>query len=176
MVSKALAWLQSASPIAARAAFVNINLSGHSLGDPEFYPLVLRTAERLNVSGSRVCFEITESAAIADVHRAGRLIEALRARGFRFALDDVGSGLSSFAYLRDLPVDFVKIDGTFVKDLAGDTVALATVRCIHELARVMGKTTIAEFAESPAIVSELVALGVDYAQGYALGRPAPLSS
>jgi Amt family ammonium transporter len=101
-------------------------------------------------------------------------INALKAQGCRFALDDFGSDLSSFAYLKTLPVDYVKIDGAFVKDIATEPTSFAIVKAMHEIAQVMGKQTIAEFVESALILEKLHEIGVDYAQGYFIGRPQPL--
>jgi EAL domain-containing protein (putative c-di-GMP-specific phosphodiesterase class I) len=119
----------------------------------------------------KICFEITETAAIANLSNATRAINALRDRGSLFSLDDFGSGLSSFAYLKNLPVDFLKIDGLFVKDIVDDEVDLAMVRSINEVGHVMGKKTIAEFVENERILKLLSELGVDYAQGYGIGKP-----
>ncbi len=99
---------------------------------------------------------------------------ALKGQGCRFALDDFGSGLSSFAYLKSLPVDFLKIDGKFVKDIVDDDVDLALVRSINDVAKVMGKWTIAESVENEAILEKLREIGVDYAQGYGIGHPTPI--
>ncbi|MGH8597520.1 MAG: EAL domain-containing protein [Gammaproteobacteria bacterium] len=118
---------------------------------------------------------MTETAAIADIVQAKRFISALNARGCRFALDDFGSGFSSFTYLKNLPVDFLKIDGSFVREIANDSIDLAMVRSINEIGHVMGKRTIAEFVEDRTILDVLRDLGVDYAQGYEIGRPQPIA-
>jgi EAL domain-containing protein (putative c-di-GMP-specific phosphodiesterase class I) len=106
--------------------------------------------------------------------KARHFVLQLNERGCRFALDDFGTGLSSFAYLKNLPVDFVKIDGTFVKDIEDDSLNLAMVRSINEIAKLLGKQTIAEFVENDQILTRLRAMGVDYVQGYGVGRPQPL--
>jgi diguanylate cyclase (GGDEF)-like protein/PAS domain S-box-containing protein len=174
VVRTALAYL-ARRPDALRHLFMcAINLSGHSLADKDFWGFVVRQLEETRVPAEKLCFEITESAAIANLTDASAFIKTLEERGCRFALDDFGSGLSSFAYLKTLPVDFVKIDGTFVKGIADNAIDLTMVRCIHEIAHVMGKQTIAEFVENEAILDKLRDLGVDYAQGYALGHPEPL--
>jgi EAL domain-containing protein (putative c-di-GMP-specific phosphodiesterase class I) len=118
---------------------------------------------------------VTETAAISDIVQATRFICTLRERGCLFALDDFGSGFSSFTYLKSLPVDFVKIDGSFVRDIANDSVDLAMVKSINDIGHVLGKKTIAEFVEDESVLALLKAVGVDYAQGYEIGRPTPLA-
>jgi EAL domain-containing protein (putative c-di-GMP-specific phosphodiesterase class I) len=130
--------------------------------------------EKTGIPGSKICFEITETAAIANFASAGRLITDLKKRGCQFALDDFGSGLCSFAYLRTLPVDFLKIDGVFVKGVVDDPVDLAMVKSINDLGHVLGKRTVAEFVETQAILGKVSEIGVDYAQGYGISRPRPL--
>ncbi|MGR8918678.1 MAG: PAS domain-containing protein [Gammaproteobacteria bacterium] len=151
-----------------------VNLSGLSLSADGFLDFVVDCVRSSGMPTGQLCFEITETAAIENLSAANRFFAELRALGCRFALDDFGSGLSSFGYLRGLPVDFLKIDGSFVRDCAGDDIALAMVRSIHDIGRVMGKLTIAEFAESDAVVARLGEVGVNYLQGYAVHRPAPL--
>ena len=122
----------------------------------------------------KLCFEITETAAIASLAGTSRFIKTLEDRFCWFALDDFGSGLSSFACLKNLRVHLLKIDGTFVKGIVDNAIDLAMMRSIHEIAHVMGKQTIAEFVENAAILEKLRELGVNYAQGYAHGQPEPL--
>jgi EAL domain-containing protein (putative c-di-GMP-specific phosphodiesterase class I) len=124
----------------------------------------------------KICFEITETAAIANLSQATKFINQLRNEGCLFSLDDFGSGLSSFAYLKNLPVDFLKIDGLFVKDILDDKVDLAMVKSINEVGHIMGKKTIAEFVENERIFNLLHTLGVDYAQGYGIEKPVPLDN
>lgn len=150
-----------------------INLSGTSLGDDSLLDFVRAQLAHQRVDPQRLCFEITETSAIAHLPNAVRMIKELRLLGCRFSLDDFGAGMSSFSYLKHLPVDYLKIDGSFVKDLPGDPTNRAMVEVINHIGHVMGKHTIAEFAESPATVDALRAIGVDYAQGYAIARPVP---
>ena len=126
------------------------------------------------IPAHKICFEVTETAAIANLSYATKFINQLKQRGCLFSLDDFGSGLSSFAYLKNLPVDYLKIDGLFVKDILDDKVDLAMVKSINEVGHVMGKKTIAEFVENERIFNLLSDLGVDYAQGYGIGKPVPL--
>jgi len=153
----------------------SINLSGQSMGDTGLMAFVLQSLERSGVRCDKLCFEITETAAISNMQTANRFVATLRELGCKLSLDDFGSGLSSFAYLRNLPVDVLKIDGQFVKDIAHDPISLAMVKSIHEIGCLMGKQTVAEFVESQAILNLLQEIGVHYAQGYAVGHPVPLN-
>lgn len=125
---------------------------------------------------SKICFEITETAAITNLASTIKFINTSKKKGCKFALDDFGSGLSSFAYLKNLPVDFIKIDGEFIKDIAENPINFSMVRSINEIGHVMGKLTIAEFVESSAILKTLQGIGVDYAQGYYIGLPQPIET
>jgi len=153
-----------------------INLSGSSLGNDEFLEALIRELDETNIPAEKICFEVTETAAIANLTRATHFIQTLKARGCHFALDDFGRGLSSFAYLKNLPVDFLKIDGVFVKNIADDPTDLAMVRSINEIGHTMGKRTIAEFVENAAILRKLKMpeIAVDYAQGYHIAVPKPI--
>jgi len=160
--------------LAARIDVCGINLSGQSLTNEEFFEFVRNAMHRLGPRASRICFEITETAAIANIGAAENFIRELRALGCKFSLDDFGSGLSSFGYLKQLPVDHLKIDGVFIRDLLSDPVDYALVRAINEVGKTLGKTTIAEFVENAQIREKLAELGVDCVQGYGVGRPRPL--
>ena len=123
------------------------------------------------IDASKICFEITETAAVASFSQANRFIQALKELGCRFALDDFGTGLSSFGYLKHFPVDFLKIDGSFVREILRDPIDREMVRSINEIGHLTGKQTIAEFAENAEIIQMLTSLGVDYAQGYGVAQP-----
>ena len=151
-----------------------LNLSGESVGDPNLVSYIKNEFKRNQVDPADFCFEITETATIDNMGLAVTLINDLKALGCHFALDDFGSGFSSFAYLRNLPVDYLKIDGVFVKTLDTDPVNYAMVQSIQKVSRVMGLRTIGEFASSPGILKALADIGVDYGQGYALAEPKPL--
>jgi diguanylate cyclase (GGDEF)-like protein len=153
----------------------NINLSGQSLCDPDFLEYVLGQFEETGMPPARICFEITETAAIINMTSAMRFIARLNDIGCSFALDDFGSGLSSFGYLKSMRVRYIKIDGVFVRDVADDPVDRAMVWCINEMAHVMDIQTIAEYVESEAVRAELRAIGVDFGQGLFLAEPKPLA-
>lgn len=151
-----------------------INLSGASVTDPGLAEFVRERLAHRGLPASSVGFELTETAAIANLARAAQMMNELRKLGCAIALDDFGSGMSSFAYLRALPVDFLKIDGEFVKDMATDPIDRAVVESIQKIARVMGIKTVAESVENDAVLSAVITVGVDYAQGFHIGRPMPL--
>lgn len=153
----------------------SINLSGQSLSDEMLLDYVDQQLRHTGVDPRRVCFEITETAAIANLTKAVRFIGALRERGCRFSLDDFGSGLSSFGYLKNLPVDYLKIDGGFVRNITRNPIDQAMVAAINNIGHVMGLETIAEFVENDEIRALLRAQGVDYGQGFGIARPVPLA-
>jgi EAL domain-containing protein (putative c-di-GMP-specific phosphodiesterase class I) len=153
-----------------------INLSGATFGDDDFVEYVRRQFDIHRIPPGMICFEITETSAIANIPSAKRLIQALKKLGCRFSLDDFGTGMSSFSYLKHLPVDFIKIDGSFVTEMLNSAMDRAMVEMIVHIAKVMGKRTIAEFVESDEVVAALRKIGVDYAQGYAIGKPAPFET
>ncbi|TMH29568.1 MAG: EAL domain-containing protein, partial [Betaproteobacteria bacterium] len=146
-------------------------LSAASLNEDDFLPFVRTQFESFGVPYEAVCFEITETAAIASFTRATRFIHELKMLGCGFSLDDFGSGMSSFGYLKHLPVDHLKIDGVFIRDIARDPVDRAMVEAINKVGRVMGITTIAECVESVETLAILQVIGVDYAQGFGIARP-----
>ncbi len=151
-----------------------INLSGASLNDDGFPDFLRALITEYAIPPAALCFEITETVAIRSLQRASDFIHQLREIGCRFALDDFGAGMSSFAYLRALNVDYLKIDGSLVRDVHRDPVSRVMVDAIHQIGRAMGIQTIAEFAENEAIIASLRQIGVDYAQGYGIHRPEPL--
>jgi diguanylate cyclase (GGDEF)-like protein/PAS domain S-box-containing protein len=148
-----------------------INISGASIGDDQFLDYVRESFARFRIPHSSICFEITETTAVTSLSKAAEFIGALREPGCRFALDDFGVGVSSFTYLKQLPVDYLKIDGSFVKNMLNDPVDAAMVEAIHRIGRVMGKQTIAESVETTATLDALRSVGVDYAQGNAIAPP-----
>ena len=176
VVGHTLRWLARNVGRLGAAANYSINLSGQSLSDAKFLEFVVDELERSGVDPARVSFEITETVAVTAGPSALHLMNTLRQLGCRFLLDDFGSGWSSFAYLKNLPVDFLKIDGSLVRDIANDALDEAMVRAINEIGHVLGIATIAEFVESEDVLAHLSALGVDYAQGYGVGPPAPIDA
>lgn len=176
VVSHTLEWLANNSQVVASLKLCSINLSGQSLGDPNFLAFITEQFDRFEVAENYICFEVTETAAIANLSTAMILMNTLRSKGCAFALDDFGSGLSSFAYLKNLPVDYLKIDGMFVKEMLDDPLDLAMVRSINEVGQTMNMQTIAEFVESEAIRAQLGSIGVNYVQGYGVGKPQPINN
>lgn len=176
VVDKALAfyaehWLHGGAP---NPPVLAVNLSGASVNDEAFLDYVLATFTRYGVAPGRICFEITETAAIGNLARATRFMQRLKEVGCSFALDDFGSGFSSFAYLKRLPVDYLKIDGSFVRDMADDPIDRAMVGAIQSIGSALGIRTVAEFVDNERTVQLLREIGVDYAQGFGVGRPRPL--
>ncbi|MEO6824428.1 MAG: EAL domain-containing protein [Nitrosospira sp.] len=148
-----------------------INLSGDSICDENFYEFVVAQFDRFKIPPTGICFEITETSAISNLAQATVLVGRLKELGCRFSLDDFGSGMSSFAYLKHLPVDYLKIDGSFVKDMVNDPIDYAMVEAINHIGHVMHIKTLAEFVENDAILAALEKIGVDYAQGYGIEKP-----
>ncbi len=151
-----------------------INLSGQSLSDETFFDDVRMMQKETQVLPSSICFEITETAAIDNLADAVGFISEIREQGFRFALDDFGVGMSSFTYLKTIPLDYLKIDGSFVLNMLEDPIDMGIVNACNTIAHAAGLKTIAEFVETPEIQAALAELGVDYGQGYGIAKPAPL--
>ena len=175
VVETALKWLGDHPFHLDDLYLCSINLSGHSLGDEAFLEFVNRVFDETQIQREKICFEITESAAIANFAGATRFINTLSSSGCRFALDGFGSGLSSFSYLRNLLVSFLKIDGTLVKQIIDDPIDLSLVESINRIAKVMGKRTIAKSVENDQILERVREIGIDYAQGYRVSVPRPIA-
>jgi EAL domain-containing protein (putative c-di-GMP-specific phosphodiesterase class I) len=171
VIENAFRWLVSEADEREKLVQCSINLSGQSLGDDKFLPFVIDQFHKSGLDASKICFEITETAAVASFSQANRFIQALKELGCKFALDDFGTGLSSFGYLKHFPVDYLKIDGSFVREILRDPIDREMVRSINEIGHLTGKQTIAEFAENAEIIQMLTSLGVDYAQGYGIAQP-----
>jgi diguanylate cyclase (GGDEF)-like protein/PAS domain S-box-containing protein len=174
VISHLFEWIATKPGFLDQLTLCSVNLSGLSMSDETILAFISEQFSRWAIPAHKICFEITETAAIANLSHATGFIHKLKERGCLFSLDDFGSGLSSFAYLKNLPVEYLKIDGLFVKDILDDKVDLAMVKSINEVGHVMGKKTIAEFVENEQIFNLLNELGVDYAQGYGIGKPVPL--
>ena len=148
-----------------------INLSAQSLGDENFLDFVVDHVKAYKKSPENLCFEINENAALADLKSVVRFIETLKGLGCHFSMDDFGSGLSSFGYLKDIPIDYLKIDGRLVKDMSSDPIDRAMVEAIHNIGNVMELKTIAEWVDDANTIQLLEEMGVDYAQGFWLAKP-----
>ncbi|MFT4993844.1 MAG: EAL domain-containing protein (putative c-di-GMP-specific phosphodiesterase class I), partial [Paraglaciecola sp.] len=168
-------WLGAHPQHKAEVGRCNINLSGHSLADKELKLFILNAFEKYAIPYNIICFEITESMAIVKMDDTVEFIQTFHKLGCLFALDDFGSGFSSYSYLKNFPVDQVKINGRFVKDILIDPIDMAMVSSINDVAKAMGIETVAEYVESKEIMVELGKMGVDYAQGFGVCRPAPLN-
>ena len=152
-----------------------INLSGQTLGDPTFLEYVVDVLDRTGVLPTQLCFEVTENSVITNIEHAQRFIGVLHGMGCQFALDDFGRGLSSFGNLKNLALDYLKIDGTFIRNLAVDSVNQAMVAAMIKLARTLNFQVIAEQVEDAGAFEAAKRMGVDFVQGYHLGRPQPLA-
>lgn len=151
-----------------------VNISGVNLGDEDLLKFIEESLQKSNIDSSRIGFEVTETSAVKDLSRAERWIRSLKKIGCRFALDDFGIGFSSFSYLRMLPVDYLKIDGSFVRNLDKDLTHRALVQAMNAVSHALNKKTIAEFVENENVMRILTEMGIDYGQGYYLGKPLPL--
>ena len=176
VLSEVMAWMRDNPEALDKIATLNVNLSGSSLSDDSFM-LGLESNLRANPElAHKLCFEVTETSAVANLHFASDFMREMKRLNCRFALDDFGTGLSSYAYLQKLPVDFVKIDGVFVRDMATNLTNYAMVRSINELCHFLDLQTIAEYVEDMEIMDTLKEIQVDYAQGFAIAKPRRLDS
>lgn len=170
VVSETLSYIKNNKLILDEVEYLAINLSGQSINDL-FLSYLLNELKIDSSISEKVLFEITETAAISDIEYASYFIDTLKENGFRFALDDFGSGMSSFAYLKQMPIDYLKIDGVFIKNITKDAVDCSMIRSINEIGHIMKIKTIAEYVEDDQILTQLQRIGVDYAQGYFIGKP-----
>ena len=175
MIAATLHWLGENAEKLQQTSRLYINLSRDSVIDPETAEYIRQSVSDAGVDPRRLGFEVAENVAIANLTRANQLISDVRRLGCSFALDDFGSGVSSFAYLKALNVDLLKIDGMFIGNISQDKVDYAMVRSIKDIGHVMGNKIIAESVESEAVVEKLSEIGIDYAQGFAIGVPRPLA-
>ena len=168
-------WLSENKDQLTALDLCSINLSGNTLSDDSFSDFLLQQFVSFKIPSEKICFEITETSAISNFDVAQRFIQSFgNDLQCKFSLDDFGTGLSSFAYLKTMPVDFIKIDGQFVRDITRDPIDMAMVRSINEIGQIMGKKTIAEFVENEQILKQLKLIGIDYVQGYHISKPVPL--
>jgi len=174
VVKSTLEWMRLNANQFDHIETISINLSGQSLVDLTFHEYTKILVNSIDIDYTKVCFEITETAAITNLHDAKQFIETMHNYGIKFSLDDFGSGVSSFGYLKNLPVDYLKIDGQFIKDLLENEIGQATVRCITEVAKITKTKTIAEWVDNQAVESMLSNMGVDFTQGFFKHKPAPI--
>jgi Amt family ammonium transporter len=175
VISRTLAMLSQFDERALVRGTFAINLSGQSLGENGFLEFVHSEIKKAGIPPSCICFEVTETAAVAKMDKAVAFMLSVRDIGCSFSLDDFGSGTSSFGYLKSLPVDYLKIDGAIIRDMATDETSAAMVLAINQVGHAMNLRTIAEYVETPAIMLRLQEIGVDYAQGFEIGRPVPFA-
>ncbi|MEJ2141788.1 MAG: EAL domain-containing protein [Gammaproteobacteria bacterium] len=176
VIQNTFEWLNNNREHMDKIGHVSINVSGQSLSKKAFLHTVINMIHDSNIPPDKLCFEITETSAIGNYERAIAFINILRGMGCQFALDDFGSGMSSFSYLKNLSVDYLKIDGSYVRDIVNDPVDHAMVEAVNQIGHAMGIMTIAEFVEEPATLGMLTKIGVDFAQGYCIAKPEPLEN
>jgi EAL domain-containing protein (putative c-di-GMP-specific phosphodiesterase class I) len=176
VINQAFSELAQLNRQAKQGCQISINLSGQSINDPTgLAAFIENKLEQYGLDARDICFEITESAAIANIEDAAVFIKQLHALGCEFSLDDFGTGLSSFAYLKNLQVDYLKIDGGFVRDILKDAVSESMVGAINQVGQAMQLKTVAEFVENDAIKQKLANIGVDYGQGFGIDKPSLFS-
>jgi diguanylate cyclase (GGDEF)-like protein len=176
VVTNVLKWLKSHLHQLPGEQVFSINLSGKSFLDPKFKDFLEGILKEFNIDSKHICFELTESAAVGKFSDAVKFISTFRDQGYRFSLDDFGSGMCSLKYLRNLPVDYLKIDGSFVREIVHDPISRSIVASVNSIAQAMGMLTIAEYVENSEILAILEDLGVNYAQGYLIAKPTPLDN
>lgn len=174
VVGRVIEWIEQHQNMVQLPRFL-INLSALSYTNDLFLAFLVKRLQTCNIDTSRIAFEITETAAVDNLEKAIAFIDRIRGFGCRFALDDFGTGFSTFAYLKELPIDYLKIDGSLVRNICHDTIDYEMVRAINQVGHVVGAQTIAEFVENEEIVSALLDIGVDYGQGFGLQHPAKLA-
>lgn len=176
VIDSVMRWIHDNPDKMAAISGFSINLSGHSLNDENLMEYIFERFAMYRVPREKITFEVTETTAIANLIDAADFIREMKMIGCRFSLDDFGAGLSSYSYLKNLPVDYIKIDGAFIREIDHDSNDYAMVRSINEMGHYMGKKTIAEYVENEAILDKLKEIGVDYAQGFLIEKPRPLAS
>ena len=174
VVREAFTWISQLMDEQKVVPYLAINLSGSSVTDNSFMEYLLEQISEFGVGTNRLCFEITETGTISNLVKAADFVRAFRNIGCKFSIDDFGTGLASHNFLRELPVDYVKIDGSFITGIDKNRSDYAMARSINDLAHFLGQETIAESVEHDAIIVKLEELGVDYLQGWGVGRPKPL--
>jgi EAL domain-containing protein (putative c-di-GMP-specific phosphodiesterase class I) len=175
VVSTIIEWFQK-NPTMDQKVMFSINLSGRSISSQTFHSFLRETLIASNVDMRALCFEITETAVVDNVERSVEFINSIKQLGVRFSLDDFGTGLSSFSYLKQFPVDYLKIDGEFVRDITKDDKSFVFVRSMTEVGHCLDMEVIAEFVESDTMFDKLREANVDFAQGYTVGRPVPIDT
>ena len=168
-------WLEQQPEHVAALDMCSLNVSQRALADEAYRDFAVGQVRAMKLPPTKLCFEITETGACANLHNTLAFIHGLKDLGCRFALDDFGTGMASFAYLKQIPVDFVKIDGSFITMMTRSRIDFEMVRFTNEISHVMGRQTIAEYVGDHATLRELEGIGVDFAQGYLLGEPRPLA-
>ena len=176
VIDHTMTWLAATNSTGNRPVIVAINLSGKTISNPGSLDYIISKMEETGVSAEHIIFEITETVAITNITAATSFMLTLRGCGCRFSLDDFGSSLSSFTYLKKLPVDFLKIDGVFIRDILSDPVDHAMVKSINKLGHLLGKETVAKSVETHETADELRLMGINYLQGYVCEKPRPLNN
>ncbi|MES2538314.1 MAG: EAL domain-containing protein [Pseudomonadota bacterium] len=176
VLKKSLEWLEHHPEQLLDLKMCSINLSRRTLADPTFHKYAAGLIDAMAIPAGKLCFEITESGAIANIQNTISFIDALAARGCRFSLDDFGTGMTSFSYLKQLPVDFIKIDGSFIQMMSTSEIDYEMVRFANDISHMMGRQTIAEYVTDQSILKKLKEIGVDFAQGFWVGEPRPLAA